>query len=59
MYDQECAMCSFNKQNLTNEPYYERFITKVNVGEAIGIIRCHCVLVEDTDKEVNKKYWWT
>ena len=56
MYDQECAMCSFNKQNLTNEPYYERFITKVNVGEAIGIIRCHCVLVEDTGKEVNKKY---
>ena len=51
MYDQECAMCSFNKQNLTNEHYYEQFNTKVDFGETISITRQHHVLMEDTAQE--------
>ena len=50
VYDQECALYGFHKHNLTNEHYYERFNTKVDVGESIGITRQHRVLMEYMEK---------
>ena len=46
MYNQECALYGFNKHNLTNGQYYEKFNTKIDVGEAINITRKHHVLME-------------
>ena len=54
VYNQEVVLYGFNKHNLTNEQYYEQFNTKVDVGEAIGITRQHCVLMEDTVQETFK-----
>ena len=47
VYNQECALYGFLQHTLTNEQYYERFHTKVDVGESIGITRQHCILMED------------
>ena len=44
-------MYGFNQHNLTNDYYYEKFNTKFDVGEAIGIIRQHNVIMEYTAQE--------
>ena len=35
--DQEMALCSFHQEQLPNAQWHERFNTKVDVGEAIGL----------------------
>ena len=50
-YDQEYVIYGSNQHNLTNEQYYEKFNTKVDVGESIGVIRPHHVLMEDRTQE--------
>ena len=47
-------MYGFQQHNLTNQQYYDRFNTKVNVGEYIGITRQHRFLIEDTTQETLK-----
>ena len=45
VYDQDFAWYGFHWHNLKYEQYYERFYTKVDVGEAIDITRQHRVLM--------------
>jgi hypothetical protein len=57
VYEQECALYSFSQHSLTNEQWYERFNTKIDVGSAIGVTRQHKVLLEHTSQELhNKKF---
>ena len=56
MYNPECALYGFNQHNLTNEQFYDRFNTKVDVGEVIGITRQHRVIMEDMAQETLKKF---
>jgi hypothetical protein len=46
VYDHETALCNFSQNTLTNAQWYERFCTKVDIGNAIGITRQHKVLLE-------------
>ena len=58
MYNQECALYGYQQHILTNEQYYERFNTKVDVGEAIGITSPHFVLMEDMAQEISKRKFY-
>ncbi len=51
VYEQECALYSFSQQVMTNEQWYERFNTKVDVGTAIGVTRQHRVLLDHVAAE--------
>ena len=46
VYDQELAFYSFRQETLSNPQWYERFNTRVDVGNAIGVTRQHKVLLE-------------
>jgi hypothetical protein len=46
VYEQECTLYSFNQNTLSNEQWYERFNTRIDVGTAIGVMRQHQVLLE-------------
>ena len=56
MYEQEVAFYSFYKQSLTNDQWYERFNTKLDIGSAIGVTRQRKVLLEYFAQESNIKY---
>jgi hypothetical protein len=45
MYDQELSFYSFKQEILSNPQWYERFNTKVDVSEAIGLTRQHKVIL--------------
>jgi hypothetical protein len=51
VYDQELLFYSFKQESLTNPKWYERFNTKVDVGEAIGVTRHHKFMLEYMDQE--------
>jgi hypothetical protein len=51
VYEQECALYSFQQNALTNEQWYERFNTKIDVGSAIGVTRQHHILLEHVAAE--------
>jgi hypothetical protein len=51
VYDQEVVLYSFKQESLSNYHCYERFNTKVDVGEAIGVIRQHKVLFDYVAQE--------
>jgi hypothetical protein len=51
VYEQECTLYSFNQNALTNEQWYERFNTRIDVGSAIGVTRQHQVLLEHVASE--------
>ena len=55
LYNQECTLYGFHQHNLTNEQYYERLNTKVDVGESISITMQHRVLMEDMSHGTFKK----
>jgi hypothetical protein len=55
VYEQECALFSFQQNLLTNEQWYERFNTKVDVGTAIGVARQHPALQEHVAMETYKQ----
>jgi hypothetical protein len=44
VYDQEASFYSFRQEELFNPQWYERFNTRVDAGEAIGVTRQHTVL---------------
>ena len=52
VYAQEISLYGFHKNILTNDHWYDRFNTKVDVGIAIGITRQHDVLMEWTSQQV-------
>jgi hypothetical protein len=49
--DQELGLHSFHQETLSNAQWHERFNTKVDVREAIGVTRLHKVLVEHVSQE--------
>jgi hypothetical protein len=51
VYEQECTLYSFNQNTLSNEQWYERFNTRIDVGTAIGVTRQHQVLLEHVSSE--------
>ena len=51
VYDQEQAFYSFRQDTLSSAQWYERFNTKIDVGEAIGVSRHHKVLLEYCSNE--------
>jgi hypothetical protein len=59
VYDQELAFYSFRQETLTNPQWYERFNTKVDVGEAIGMMRQHKVLLEYVAQELHTQAFAT
>ena len=46
VYNQEIGFYVFRQYTLSNPQWYERFNTKVDVREAIGVTRKHKVLLE-------------
>jgi hypothetical protein len=51
VYEQESTLYSFSQNTLSNEQWYERFNTRINVGTAIGVTRQHTVLLEHVAQE--------
>jgi hypothetical protein len=51
VYEQECTLYSFNQNTLSNEQWYERFNTRIDVGTAIGVTRQHKVLLDHVAHE--------
>ena len=52
VYDQEMSFYSFRQEGMSNPQWYERFNTKVDVGEAIGVTRQHKSLLEHVAQEL-------
>ena len=52
-------MYGFHQNVLTNDQWYEKFNTKVDVGYAIGVTRDHEVLMEWTSQDVHKQAFST
>ena len=46
MYEQEVAFNIFHQYNLTNDQWYERFNTKVDIGSSIWVTIKHKFLLE-------------
>jgi hypothetical protein len=55
VYEQEASFYSFRQEHMTNPQWYDRFNTKVDVGEAIGVTRQHKVLLEYVAQELHQK----
>jgi hypothetical protein len=53
VYDQELAFYSMKQENLSNSQWYERFNTKVDAGDAVGVTRQHKVLLEYVAQELH------
>jgi hypothetical protein len=51
VYDQELSLYLFKQETLSNPQWYERFNTKVDVSEAIGVTRKHKVLLDYVAQE--------
>jgi hypothetical protein len=51
VYDQELSFYQFRQDNMNNPQWYERFNTKVDVGDAIGVTRQHRSLLEHVAQE--------
>ena len=56
VYEQEVAFYSFHQKHLTNNQWYERFNTKVDIGSTIGVTRQYNVLLKYIAQEYNIKY---
>jgi hypothetical protein len=51
VYDQELLFHSFKQETILNPQWYERFNTKVDVSEAIGVTRQHNVILDYVAQE--------
>jgi hypothetical protein len=51
MYDRKLSFYLFKQETLSNPQWYERFNTKVDVSEAIGVTRQHKVLLDYVAQE--------
>ena len=52
VYNQELGFYAFKQDNMSNPQWYERFNTKVDVGEAIGVTRKHKVILDYVAQEL-------
>ena len=52
VYNQELGFYASRQDNMSNPQWYERFNTKVGVGEAIFVTWQHKVLLEYVDQEL-------
>ena len=59
VYEQELSLYGFHKNVLTNDQWYEKFNTKFDVGDAIGVTREHEVIMEWTSQDVHKQAFST
>jgi hypothetical protein len=55
VYDQEAAFYAYRQESLSNAQYYERFNTKIDVGDAIGVTHQHRVLLEYVAQELHNE----
>jgi hypothetical protein len=55
VFDQELAFYSIRQESLSNPQWYERFNTKVDVGDAIGVTRQHKVLLEYVAQDLHTR----
>ena len=46
VYKHELSLYGFHQNTMTNNQWYERFNTNVDVGTSIGVTRQHSVLLE-------------
>jgi hypothetical protein len=53
VYDQELSFYSFRQETLSKPQSYERFNTKVDIGDAIGVTRQHKVILEYVAQETH------
>ena len=53
VYEQEQGFYSYRQENLSNAQWYERFNTKVDVSNSIGVTRQHKALLEWSSKELH------
>ena len=53
VYNQELGFYAFRLDTLSNLQWYERFNTKVDVREAIGVTRQHKVFLEYVAQEIH------
>jgi hypothetical protein len=53
VYDQELSCYSFRQETLSDPQWYERFNTKVDVGDAIGVTHQHKVILEYVAQETH------
>jgi hypothetical protein len=52
VYDQEISFYGFRQDTMTNSGWYDRFNTKVDVGDAIGVTRQHKSLLEHVAQDL-------
>jgi hypothetical protein len=52
VYDQDQGLYMFKQESLTNPQWYDRFNTKIDVSESIGVTRQHKVLCEYVAQEL-------
>jgi hypothetical protein len=55
LYDQELVLYSFKQESLSNPQWYERFNTKIDFGDAIGVTHQHKVLLEYVAQELHNQ----
>ena len=55
VYEQDLSLYGFHQNVLTNDQWHEKFNTKVDVGDAIGVTRDHEVLMEWNSQYVHKQ----
>jgi len=55
VYNQDLGLYSFRQEIMTNAQWYERFNTKVDVANAIGVTRQHKVLLEWVSQETHNQ----
>ena len=53
VYEQELAFYTFRQETLSNPQWYERFNTKIDVANAIGVTRQHKALLEYVAQDVH------
>jgi len=53
VYDQEMGLYTFHQETMNNAQWYERFNTKVDVANAIGVTQQHKVLLDYVSQETH------
>ena len=53
VYNQKLSMYTFKQEDLTNQQWYERFNTRIDISQAIGITHLPQVLLNHTCEELH------
>ena len=57
VYEKERTLYTFQQNDLTNNQWYEKFNTRSDVTNFIGVTRKHKVLLEHVDQEKHSDYF--